>query len=135
MKKDTQKKLRSFIVKRYNSVPTDSELTELKTICIERTNKAKHNHSTKDKATALRYYLIGLNVYEISKILDISDKTLEKWKINENWYKYKNETPIFEVVYNLSQSGKSYNEIAELLNLHPKTIYNYMKLYKLKLDS
>lgn len=135
MRKETQKKLKTFIIKRYNVDPTDSELTEIKTICIERTNKAKHNHSTKDKATALRYYLIGLNVYEISKILDISEKTLEKWKVNENWYKYKNETPIFEVVYNLSQSGKSYNEIGELLNLSTKTVYNYMKTYKTKLSS
>jgi DNA-binding CsgD family transcriptional regulator len=129
MLKATKDKLTKFIINRYKQQPTEAELTEIKTICIERTRKAKKVFSVSDKATALRYYLIGLNLYEISKILDISEKTLEKWKQNENWSKYKVSMPIYETVYKLSNSGYSYTEIGTMINVHPKTVYNYMKKY------
>lgn len=95
-------------------------------------NQTRHrNIYTLDiKATAKRYYLIGLTLQEIGKIIDAPVRTIEKWQIAENWKELREITQIEIKVLDLHVSGKTYKEIATLLNKSTATVWRYLKKAK-----
>ncbi|MBV6881842.1 hypothetical protein NG800_018305 [Epilithonimonas ginsengisoli] len=46
-------------------------------------NKRKYSLYERDKSR--KYYLLGLNLQEVSKLMDIPKKTLEKWQQKYSW--------------------------------------------------
>jgi len=90
-------------------------------------SKKKHNsYSLDDKANAKKYYLIGLSLNEVSKLVDAPVRTIEKWYIAENWKNQRETTPIKIKANELFDSGKSYLQISKLLGKSKSTIYRYI---------
>ncbi len=92
----------------------------------------KRNVYTIDqRERARKYYLMGLKLTEVSKLLDnIPVRTLEKWQINEKWTELKETEPLKERVLNLKRAGHSYNEISNLLNINRTTVWRWLKQAK-----
>lgn len=69
------------------------------------TEKKRKSYTLDDKAKAKKYYLIGLSILEIGKMIDAPFRTVEKWYIAENWKR---------IVFNsgrqrLAQNRKTFN--------------------------
>ena len=94
--------------------------------------KVKQTYTLETKANARRLYLIGCNFFEIGKIIDAPNRTIEKWYINENWKGLKNAVPIETKAYDLRLTGKRYSEIAKIVNKSVPTIYRYITAEKTK---
>lgn len=90
-------------------------------------NTKKSNHSEEVKQNALRYYLIGLNLFEVSKLTDVSTRTLEKWQKKYGWKDLKNLSNIKQRAYDLKKGGCTYDEISELLKIAKTTAHKYVK--------
>lgn len=91
------------------------------------TNKQHKTYTLDIKATAKKYYLIGLSLTEVSKLIDAPVRTIEKWYLAENWKSQRETTPIKLRANDLFESGKSYLEVARLLGKSKSTIYRYIK--------
>ena len=92
--------------------------------------KAK-NHSQDEKMKALRYFIIGLNLEEISKLMDIKVRTLEDWQSRYKFISYKRTTlDINKKAYELQSSGKSLVDIAKVFDCSTRTISRYILEYK-----
>lgn len=92
--------------------------------------KAKHRnkYSLEQKEAARKYYLMGLNLHEISKLLDnCSVRTIEKWQQVDKWTELKQPESLKFRTMQLHESGKSYTEIAEILNVSRVTVWRYIK--------
>ena len=92
------------------------------------TEKKQHKtYTLDDKASAKKYYLIGLSLTEVSKLVNAPVRTIEKWYFAENWKSQRETTPIKIKANDLFDSGKSYLEISNLLGKSKSTIYRYIK--------
>lgn len=92
------------------------------------TEKANRNSYTlEDKANAKRYYLIGLTMNEISKLIDAPVRTIEKWQIAENWKQQRESNSIQQRTNELFISGKTYTEIGAILKISKATVWRYLK--------
>ena len=90
-------------------------------------------HSKDDKAKAARYYIMGLNLFEISVLLgNTPTRTLEKWQLSGKWTSLKNCKNIMDQVLQLHESGKTRKEIAGLVDRDESTIYRWIKKAKLE---
>ena len=90
--------------------------------------KQRNKYTFGDKATAKKYYLMGLNLQEVSKLMDgIPVRTLEKWQQSEKWTAIKEVQPIKVRALELHDAGHSYNEIAETLKINRVTVWRYLK--------
>lgn len=85
------------------------------------------------QAKALRYYTMGLNCQEIGKLLDLSARTIERYMQKGQWRQTLHGKTVEERAYELHQAGKSYAEIAKILQVSKGTAYNYLKRYKANL--
>lgn len=92
--------------------------------------KKRSTYSLDIKASAKRFYLVGLTLQEISKLIDAPARTIEKWQIAENWKQLKESTPIQNKALDLKESGKTDKEISALLNKSTVTIWRYIKTAK-----
>lgn len=100
------------------------ETTKKKTKSVKQRNK----YTSEQKENARRYYLMGLNMYEISKLLDgCPVRTLEKWQQSEKWTDLKQTENIKVRTLELHESGKSYLEISDLLKISKTTVWRYIK--------
>ncbi len=100
---------------------------------MKKIKKQRRFYSSETKQKALRYYLIGLSLPEISKLLDgISIRTIEGWQAKEGWTKTTTTFNIKQRVYDLYQTGKTYKEISKILLISNPTIYRYIKEIKNK---
>jgi len=62
--------------------------------------KQRIRHGKEAKEKAARYYLMGLSLPEISKLLDGTPiRTLEKWQLSAQWTELRNPENIREKVY------------------------------------
>lgn len=85
-------------------------------------------HTKEDKEKAARYYILGLNLIEISKLLDgIPVRTLEKWQLSDKWTELRNPENIRDKVLQLFESGKSRKRIAEIVGRGESTVYRWIK--------
>lgn len=92
--------------------------------------KKRNTYTLDIKASAKRFYLIGLTLQEISKLIDAPTRTIEKWQIAENWKQLKETTSIQNKALDLKDSGKTDKEISALLNKSTATIWRYIKTAK-----
>lgn len=94
----------------------------------KKTTKPRNKYTIEQKEQARKYYLMGLNLHDISKLLDNCPvRTLEKWQLSEKWTDLKQPENIKFRALELSESGKSYTEIAELLKISRVTVWRYIK--------
>ena len=90
--------------------------------------KQRNKYTFGERATARKYYLMGLNLQEISKLMDnIPVRTLEKWQQSDKWTSVKDVQPIKLRALELQEAGKSYNEIGEILKINRVTVWRYIK--------
>lgn len=88
--------------------------------------KAKRKIYTPDqRESARKYYLRGLYIPEISKIMDIPVRTLEKWQQSGKWTLIKDCPEIKNRVYELRKSGHTVKQVSEMLNISSTTIWRY----------
>lgn len=90
--------------------------------------KQRNTYTADIKEKARKYYLMGLNMQEVSKLTDgIPPRTLEKWQAAGKWCDLKGLENIKVRAYDLHCAGKSYAEISELLKINRVTIWRYIK--------
>lgn len=90
--------------------------------------KTRSNHTLDEKEKARKYYLMGLNLTEISKLLDgCSVRTLEKWQQAERWAEMRQIENIKVKALELYNNGKTYEEIERLLLISRVTVWRYIK--------
>lgn len=92
--------------------------------------KQRLTYTLDDKANAKRYYLIGLTLNEISKLINAPVRTLEKWQIAENWKQLRETKTIHSKTLDLYLGGKTYKEISKLLNISTATVWRYLNTAK-----
>ena len=92
--------------------------------------KKRNSYTLENKANAKRYYLIGLTLQEISKLIEAPVRTIEKWQIAENWKQLRETTYIQTKALDLYLSGKTYKQIATILNKSTATVWRYLKTAK-----
>ena len=97
---------------------------------IQIPKKQRLTYTLDIKANAKRYYLIGLTLNEISKLISAPVRTIEKWQIAENWKEQREITAIQTKAYDLHLSGKTYKEIAQTLNKSTATVWRYLNKVK-----
>ena len=88
--------------------------------------KQKLSYSLEVKANAKRYYILGLNLKEISKLIDAPVRTLEHWQKIENWHDLKQTNNIECKALDLYLSGKTYKEVAQILKISLPTVARYL---------
>ncbi|MFS4470048.1 hypothetical protein [Chryseobacterium sp. T20] len=87
----------------------------------------KRHYSTIDKEKSRKYYLLGLSLNEVSKLMDIPERTLQKWQQKEGWVKYKETYILKAKAIDLKQSGFSNKQIAGILKISCTTVWRYCK--------
>ncbi|BDX39315.1 hypothetical protein CYCD_26700 [Tenuifilaceae bacterium CYCD] len=92
----------------------------------------RNKYTIEHKEKARKYYLMGLNLAEISKLLDgCPVRTIEKWQQAEKWADIKKHKNIKLRALELKHNGKTYNEIGEMLKISEVTVWRYIKDAKL----
>jgi len=92
------------------------------------TPRPRNTYTPEQREKALKYYLLGLNMVEISKLLDgLPIRQLEKWQMNHQWTALKNCKPIKQRALELKESGKTVKEISEILKISSVTVWRYTK--------
>jgi len=83
------------------------------------------------KAKAFHYYMIGLNLSEISKLVDNCPvRTLENWQQAEKWTEQKHFQGIKQKAYEMHQAGETYEQIAKTLKKGRVTVWRYITSVK-----
>lgn len=93
--------------------------------------KTRNNYTADHREKALKYYLMGLSLSEIGKLLDgVPVRTLEKWQISGKWTTLKDTENIKVRALQLHESGKTYQEVADILQVNRVTVWRYIKQAK-----
>lgn len=92
--------------------------------------KQRNTYTLESKAKAKKYYILGLPLSDISKIVDAPVRTIEKWYILENWRELRENKTIHSKALDLFLTGKTYKQIAILLNISTATVWRYLKIAK-----
>jgi transposase-like protein len=91
--------------------------------------QTRNKYTAEQREKAIKYYLLGLNMQEISKLLDsLPIRTLEKWQLLYKWTALKNLKPIKLRALELKESGKSMQEISDILKISRITVWRYTKI-------
>ena len=94
----------------------------------ETTVQQRNKYTTEQKVNARKYYLMGLSLHEISILLNgCPVRTLEKWQLSDKWTDLKQPESVKFRAMELSESGKSYSDIAEILKISRVTVWRYIK--------
>jgi predicted DNA-binding protein YlxM (UPF0122 family) len=100
----------------------------------EATKKAKttvqqrNKYTSEQKDKARKYYLMGLSLPEIGILLNgCPVRTLEKWQLSDKWTDLKQPESVKFRAKELSESGKSYSDIADILKISRVTVWRYIK--------
>lgn len=83
-------------------------------------------------STGYRYHLKGLTAKEIGKLLNISPRTFQRWKVAYQFDELervpeKETITIQERAVQMANAGLSYSQIGRKLKRCKATIYNYVK--------
>lgn len=79
-----------------------------------------------------QYHLKGLTAKEIGKLLDLSERTVQRWAKDGNFKELAAPTTLQTKAVALYNKGLSYSQIAATLNVCKTTVYNYLKVSKVK---
>jgi DNA-binding CsgD family transcriptional regulator len=74
-----------------------------------------------------KYYLKGLNAKEIGKLLDVSQRTVQRYLKSSNIKENANAQTLPQKIVALKKQRFSYTQIAEKLQCSKTTVYNYLK--------
>lgn len=95
----------------------------------------RQTYTADQHEAARKMYLRGLYLTEISVLLNIPIRTLEKWQTAEKWTLLKGGEEIHKRAFEMKQSGKKADEIAKILNINRATVFKWIKAYKNEQDS
>lgn len=84
------------------------------------------NKKTTRESQVYKYYLLGLNNKEIAKLLDVSEKTIQRIIKNGNFKELSKPISISEKAKELREKGLTYTQIAKALKRSKTSIYNYL---------
>lgn len=91
------------------------------------TKPSRKCYTSAHREQARRYYLMGLNLTEIGKLLDgCPVRTLEKWQVADQWTKLKNPDGIKNRAFEMHKAGRTYKEIGETLKISAATVWRYI---------
>ena len=90
----------------------------------------RQTYTADHREQARKMYLRGLYLSEISVLLQIPIRTLEKWQTAEKWTLLKGGEEIHKRAFEMKQSGKTANEIAQILKVNRCTVFKWIKAYK-----
>ncbi|ELM3651543.1 hypothetical protein RYR30_002494 [Flavobacterium psychrophilum] len=93
--------------------------------------KQRLSYTLEVKASAKRYYLIGLTLNEISKLIDAPVRTIENWQTIEDWRSLKETNPIESKALDLFLSGTTYKQISQILKISLPTVARYLSNEKI----
>ena len=94
----------------------------------EKDTTQRNKYTVEQKEKARKYYLMGLNLHEIGILLNgCPVRTLEKWQLSDKWTDLKQPENVKIRAMELSESGKTYTEIAEILKISRVTVWRYIK--------
>ncbi len=97
------------------------------------TNKTKtesrQRYTADQRETARKMYLRGLYLAEISTLLSIPVRTLEKWQTAGKWTLLKECPDIKKRAFELKRGGYSAKAIGEILKINPSTVFRWIKTY------
>ena len=94
-------------------------------------HRVRHNKNDKEKAA--KYYIMGLTLPEISKLLNNAPvRTLEKWQLSEKWTSLRSCSNLQQQVLRLYEAGKSRKQISQLVNRNESTVYRWIKKARLE---
>lgn len=100
---------------------------------MEQTKKVHKAFQVDLEVQAFKYYAMGLTCREVGKLLDLSERTVERYSQKNRWRERVSGKTVEERAYELHQAGKTYAEVAESLNVSKGTVFNYLKRYKANL--
>lgn len=92
--------------------------------------KTRNNYTANQREDARKLYLRGLFLPEISKLLDIPQRTLENWQSSEKWTVLKETPEVKKRAYDLKRNGYQTKQIAEMLDVSTVTVWRYIKTYE-----
>lgn len=102
-----------------------------KTKTRKATERQRNKYSVEHREKARKYYLMGLNLSEVSKLLDgCPVRTIEKWQQVEKWTEQKKPDNIKLRAKELFFNGKTYQEISDLLKIGRTSVWRYIKQAK-----
>lgn len=77
---------------------------------------------------AYQYYLKGLTAAEIAILINVSERTVQRWKTAFKFDSYSQPVGLQNRVVELRKKGMSYTAIGKALQLSRSTVYNNLKL-------
>lgn len=81
-------------------------------------------------ARAYRYYLIGLTAQETAKLLDVSARTVQRYKKEYQFRERGTPVNYRKRIEELRERGYSYSSIARIIQISRSTVYKYGKSFK-----
>lgn len=76
---------------------------------------------------AYKYYLKGLTAKETAILLNVSERTVQRWKSEQGFADTAQPKTLQQRAVDLKNSGLSYSEIARALKVSRTSVYNYLK--------
>lgn len=81
-----------------------------------------------------RYFNMGLTSSEIAKLLDMTQRTVQRYIKKCDLRDQNKLLPIEDKAFSLVKLGHSYSEVGRKLNVTKTTVYNWMRKRK-KVDT
>jgi len=88
----------------------------------------KISKEIKDKA--FYYYAKGLTVKEVSKLMDLSFRTVQNWQSEYSWTEKLNPISLKEKCFELKTKGLTLKEISEMIKISISTVQRYVNEVK-----
>lgn len=81
-------------------------------------------------AKAYGYYLKGLTAKEIGKLLDVNERTVQRWQSDHDFKAKAKPLPMPERAKQLQDKGITIEQIAKTLKVSRTTVCNYLRKAK-----
>lgn len=76
---------------------------------------------------AYKYYLKGLTAKETATLLNVSERTIQRWKSDHGFADTAQPKTLQQRAVDLRKTGLSYAEIARALKVSRSSVYNYLR--------
>lgn len=103
---------------------------------IKRDNFKDMDEITKQVVKEItRYFNMGLTSSEIAKLLDLTQRTVQRYIKKCDLREENRALPLEEKAFRMVQDGFSYSEIGKKLEVTKTTVYNWMRKRKVSAAS